>query len=372
MCQGLHYLSMEVGGEAFRPQNRSNPSVPERKPRSALVLLPVKFSARRAGSCTATCPILRVPRRSVYYYLSNSPRAAPVLCGQAGSLRPIAGALRARPGERSSPVRETIRPPGSPEYPARLGSGSAALRGRFSTCGRFSIGPMPALYKLPTGGLQTRRKLKTCPTSHQRIHLHVARNRPIPESANRTAGREAGLPPGGGVEAHGAAREMVCALGRSSHSRGFGGQRRACLRKSQPGSGVWMRAGAGTVSVAVVLHSLAMCQVVDSGFPENFQHGALGVGPNRVGRTRTPSHAGLFRGEAEVQANRTLDGFHHIQKRHLLPRHRQFKPSGISPVDTTRPARVKLCKTFERNCSGHSAASAKPARLARVVRRLPG
>ena len=33
--------------------------------------------------------------------------------------------------------------------------------------------------------------------------------------------------------------------------------------------------------------------------------------------------------------------------------------------DTTRPARVRLCRTFDRNCSGHSAASAKSARLAR-------
>ena len=47
--------------------------------------------------CTTTCQILRAPRR---FYV-----------GQAGSLRPIAGALWARPGERSSPARETIRPP---------------------------------------------------------------------------------------------------------------------------------------------------------------------------------------------------------------------------------------------------------------------
>src|SRR5208283_2262966 len=37
--------------------------------------------------------------------------------GQVVNLRPIAGALWARPGERSSPARETIRPPAARNIP---------------------------------------------------------------------------------------------------------------------------------------------------------------------------------------------------------------------------------------------------------------
>jgi hypothetical protein len=53
--------------------------------------------------CTTTCQILRAPRRSYV--------------GQAGSLRPIVGALWARPGERASPARETIWPPAARNIP---------------------------------------------------------------------------------------------------------------------------------------------------------------------------------------------------------------------------------------------------------------
>ena len=42
------------------------------------------------------------------------------------------------------------------------------------------------------------------------------------------------------------------------------------------------------------------------------------------------------------------------------------KPPVLPRCEITNPARVRLCSTFERNCSGHSAARASSPRLARV------
>jgi|SRR5271157_1320009 len=116
-----------------------------------------------------------------------------------------------------------------------------------------------------------------------------------------------------------------------------------------------MRA-AGAVSVAVVLRASRMRQIVNRGLPQDFQHGALRFGPNRVGRARTPSHAGILRREAEIQTNRALDGFHHFEKRYLLPRYRQLKASGISPMrhhqtgarQALQNLRKELLRTFRR------------------------
>jgi len=42
------------------------------------------------------------------------------------------------------------------------------------------------------------------------------------------------------------------------------------------------------------------------------------------------------------------------------------KPPVLPRCETTNPARVRFWRTFERNCSGHSAATASSARLVRV------
>ena len=96
------------------------------------------------------------PAAPLYYYPSNSSRAATVLCGAgwqpaADCGSPLGAARRAE----LACTRDDLAP-GSPEYPPRLGCGSAALRGRSSTCGPAqgapAIGPMPALYKRQQAG----------------------------------------------------------------------------------------------------------------------------------------------------------------------------------------------------------------------------
>ncbi len=77
----------------------------------------------------------------LYYYLSNSSRAATVLCGAgwqpaADCGCPLGAARRAELAcARDDPA------PGSPEYLARLGCGSAAMRGRLATCGPAQRAP---------------------------------------------------------------------------------------------------------------------------------------------------------------------------------------------------------------------------------------
>ena len=143
---------------------------------------PLEPGRRRAQGprrpCTTTYQVLRAPRR---FYV-----------GQAGSLRPITGALRARPGERSSPARETIWPPAARNIPRRWVAALLPRGAGFQSAAPPRGHPQSAnagFVQTPTGGLQTRRRLKTCPTSRQRIHFHAARPCGIARLARRPPGQ---------------------------------------------------------------------------------------------------------------------------------------------------------------------------------------
>ncbi len=85
-----------------------------------------------------TAPPLPCGRQpSLYYYPSTSLRAAPVLCG--AGWQPAADCQSARRAKLACAPDDPA--PGSPEYPARLGCGSAAMWGRLAACGGLSTRP---------------------------------------------------------------------------------------------------------------------------------------------------------------------------------------------------------------------------------------
>ena len=85
-----------------------------------------------------TAPPLPCGRQpSLYYYPSTSSRAAPVLCG--AGWQPAADCQSARRAKLACAPDDPA--PGSPEYPARFGCGSAALWGRLAACGGLSTRP---------------------------------------------------------------------------------------------------------------------------------------------------------------------------------------------------------------------------------------
>jgi len=84
-----------------------------------------------------TAPPLPCGRQpSLYYYPSLLRAPHRFYVGQAGSLRPIVN----RPASEAR-LRARRSAPGSPEYPARFGCGSAALWGRLAACGGLSTRP---------------------------------------------------------------------------------------------------------------------------------------------------------------------------------------------------------------------------------------
>ena len=75
-------------------------------------------------------------------------------------------------------------------------------------------------------------------------------------------------------------------------------------------------------------YSSLLRQVGDVGVLEHLEQGGLGVGPDTVGGTPSLAGAGMIAGQAEVQPDWPLDGFHHLQHRGCAVPLVQFEPAG--------------------------------------------
>jgi len=157
-CTGVGLGARHGSGRgANRPQNPTEP----------------RASASGPGGpqrpCTTTCQILRTPRGFMWGRLAA--------CGR---LREPPGRGPAS-GARLHARRSGPRQPGiSPAVGLRLCCSAGQVFNLRPRPGGTRNRPNAGFVQTPTGGLQTRRRLKTCPTSHRRIHFQVALDRPIP------------------------------------------------------------------------------------------------------------------------------------------------------------------------------------------------
>src|SRR5215471_14699619 len=83
-------------------------------------------------------------------------------------------------------------------------------------------------------------------------------------------------------------------------------------------------------------------QFIDSSAAKDRDHGPLRLRPDGMGRTPGLTVAGMVRGEADVEPDRSFDGFHNLEHGCRSVCVTQLEPAGVSSVreDESCPRQV--------------------------------